>query len=318
MQGPNRHGPKGPRAASGTAGQRAKNKKTGQNPAFCLVISLFRKCYGGYHYYIVAKYLRLRRDAETMKRKALIISNPGEKETDEHYCRGVFVDVANYKRFLTSPLGGAWEISEIAELHRPTSKQVETEVSKLSAYDYTMILFTGHGYFSQRSESTILELKKNEEFDSDDLKKNTTKRTIILDCCRVVVEDLIVGKMVEDVLAKAIKQPLNAAECRRYFDETLAKCSNGPIVGYSCSKNEKSRDSSSDGGYYASGLLRAASNWRDQKDGHIDLSKQYLPFSVVEAHDAAVPLTVRRSGGAQTPNIDKARSGPYFPFAIMA
>ena len=47
-----------------------------------------------------------------IRRKVLIISNPGE-ENSEDYSKGVFVDVENYKKFLLSPLGGYWDASEI-------------------------------------------------------------------------------------------------------------------------------------------------------------------------------------------------------------
>ena len=39
-----------------------------------------------------------------MKRKALIISNPGETGV-ENYCEGVKVDIQNYVCFIESPLG---------------------------------------------------------------------------------------------------------------------------------------------------------------------------------------------------------------------
>ena len=48
-----------------------------------------------------------------MKRRALIIGNPGEKGK-EGYCAGVLKDVENYQEFLMSPVGGSWEKSEIA------------------------------------------------------------------------------------------------------------------------------------------------------------------------------------------------------------
>ena len=43
----------------------------------------------------------------SLSRCALLISNAGESG-DEHYCKGVLVDIQNYKTFLTSPIGGWW------------------------------------------------------------------------------------------------------------------------------------------------------------------------------------------------------------------
>jgi hypothetical protein len=40
-----------------------------------------------------------------LSRKALLIANPGE-QGQENYCKGVYVDIANYQRFLASAVGG--------------------------------------------------------------------------------------------------------------------------------------------------------------------------------------------------------------------
>lgn len=251
-----------------------------------------------------------------MKRTALLISNPGEKTTDENYCRGVFVDVKNYKNFLTSPLGGAWEPSEIAEFYRPTCEQVDAAVSKLSSYDYSIVLFSGHGYVSGSNQSTILEFKANEEYDSLNLRQNTTKRTIILDCCRKVYPERIEEKYAIDAMVKAFKLSLDSTKCRRAYDKEIEKCSQWSLVCYSCVKGEVSGDDGSNGGFYASSLIRAANRWFEQNN--VDLSKYYDSYSVVEAHNAAIPYVSRLSDGKQNPDISKSKSGPYFPFAIMA
>ena len=41
-------------------------------------------------------------------KRALLITNPGE-QGDENYCKGVYVDAANYRRLMLSPQGGVWE-----------------------------------------------------------------------------------------------------------------------------------------------------------------------------------------------------------------
>ncbi|MCL6478698.1 MAG: caspase family protein [Peptococcaceae bacterium] len=125
-----------------------------------------------------------------MKRHALIISNPGELGA-ENYCEGVKIDVKNYISFLKSPLGGTWYDSEITHLDRPSRANVHNAITNISLCDYTFIVFCGHGYFSASKESTILELRKNEEIDSLDLRNGARKRTIILDCCRKIEKDII-------------------------------------------------------------------------------------------------------------------------------
>lgn len=249
-------------------------------------------------------------------RRALLISNPGEQGA-QNYCQGVFVDIDNYKNYLTSPLGGAWFTSEINSLNKPTANQVDDEIIKMSGYDYTLILFSGHGYYSQKSLSTIIELNKYEEYDEMKLRKYATKRTIILDCCRKVYPEKL-EKLAEALIMKA-EPTLAFDKCRKYFDIAIDKCSNGTIIGHSCSINETSGESETHGGFYASSLLRAARNWHKQSNYD---PKHYYPnslaYSVVQTHNSAVPLVGTLSGGTQNPKIDKPRSEPYFPFAIMA
>lgn len=70
------------------------------------------------------------------------------------------------------------------------------------------------------------------------------------------------------------------------------------------------------GGYYSHSLINSATKWADSDTK--DLSKSVYYFSVISAHDAA-SLSVRAlSGGRQNPHVEKPRSEPYFPFAVMA
>jgi len=248
-----------------------------------------------------------------MNRKALLISNAGELGAD-NYCDGVKVDIENYVNFLTSPLGGGWYSHEIETLDRPSVSALKNNLSEIEKADYAFIVFCGHGYYSSARNSTILQLCKNEEIDSIELRSNTTKRTIILDCCREIVKDIIT----ERVIAKfaEAKRDLNFSECRRYFNEAINKCSSSLIVGYACSKDETAGDSASIGGYYSYSILKSAEEWR--KNNNVDISKKWSQLNIVHAHNSAIDSVRSLSGNTQNPEIDKPRSKPYFPFAIMA
>lgn len=250
-----------------------------------------------------------------MKRKGLIISNPGEIGA-ENYCEGVKVDVSNYKRFLTSPLGGAWFDSEIVHLDRPSCADTRAEISSLANLDYTFIAFSGHGYVSSRLNTTILELRKGEELDSLELRSNASKRTILLDCCRkVIIEEVLKAAFFAES-ARTIPK-LDRSECRKYFDKVIEDCAKGIIVGYSCAKNETAGDSQSRGGYYSSSIMQSAIDWYETTN-NVNLSDKYYCHSIVKAHENAVPRVRQLSGGTQNPEVEKPRSEPYFPFAIMA
>jgi hypothetical protein len=250
------------------------------------------------------------RGNRSTKRKALIISNPGERG-DENYCKGVYVDVENYKSHLISPLGGSWHNHEILSLDRPTKKQVNDYIKQLSYYDYTIIIFTGHGDHLKEKDRIIIELRKGEEYNSRDFKKSAKKRLIILDYCRKIYSKVIF----EDVLTKAAvkaAKTLDLGRCRNAFDKEISKCTDGIIVGYSCLANERSGESESKGGYYSLGLLIEAKKWLENN------TKYYDSLSIVSAHNGAKEFVVRETGDNQHPDIEKPNSDPYFPFAVIA
>ena len=247
-----------------------------------------------------------------MKRKALIIGNPGETGA-QNYCQGVNRDLDNYPAFLKQPLGGAWEASEITVLLRPTVSQVRTALADVKAAEYGVVIFAGHAYADVR-RNTILELRRSEEMNSLELRAGAPKQTLILDCCRKLAQEQVLKRLVEAMEKKAAV--LNRADCRKYYDIQIDRCPTGIAVMWGCAVGETAGDDASNGGYYSTGLLEGASEWA--RSSNTDPQKNVERWSVVQAHDAAATYVRQRSGGRQTPVLEKPRSDPYFPFAIIA
>lgn len=245
-----------------------------------------------------------------MIRKALIISNPGEPGA-KTYCEGVVKDVLNYKAFLNSPLGGYWYDHEIIPMTRPSADEVRKKLSEIQYYDYTKIIFSGHGYYSSNRKSTILELKKGEELDSQELIPGTLKRTIILDCCRQVAKDIPLLESVK-LFAALKKRELIPRECREIYETHIKKCYNFIVVMNACDINEVAGDSATNGGYYSSSLLDVSFDWSEK---NIRTAGAKI-LDVADVHNNAITRVVEKSGGNQHPKIDKGRSEPYFPFAV--
>ncbi len=172
---------------------------------------------------------RLNKDGD-MTRRALIISNPGE-QGDEQYCRGVFRDVANYRNFLTSSCGGFWDASTVKELARPSTVEVRQAIRELAQYDYALVVFTGHGWYSTDLESTVFTLKAGQEIDSSELQQGPPKQTIILDCCRVKSTGLPLDESVirasEALLLNCASSRLDPAQCRLYYTNHIENCDRG-------------------------------------------------------------------------------------------
>ncbi|WP_146680170.1 caspase family protein [Oceanococcus atlanticus] len=250
-----------------------------------------------------------------MNKKILLISNPGEPGA-ENYCEGVNVDVREYKSYFTSPIGGAWTADEIRHLDRPRVDDVRQEISALANLDYSLVIFCGHGWYSATDSSTILELRAGQSMDEAELRYQGAKRTILLDCCRKVYRE----SLKEELLAKSLNfcedHRLSGAECRKYYESAISNASAGLVILHACDVNETAGDDSKRGGYYSDGLRRSALDW--DRATAIDLSQNYRICSVVESHGNASELVGRRSGGRQNPQIEKPRSKPYFPFAVLA
>lgn len=242
-----------------------------------------------------------------LKRKMLIIANPGEIG-DEYYCEGVNKDVENYLNFFTSAIGGAWSTDEITTLKRPNPVQVDQAVNQLRMADYSVVIFCGHGY-SLRNGDTMLELKRNVTYDSMRLRQGAGRHVMILDCCREVVQPLMESAQERYFLKHFDQQPVSLQAARAYYDNAVERCQRGLIVLHGCDINECAGDDSRLGGYYSYMLCSAARQWSSSPSGG-------QVSSIVAIHNTASEAVETASKGTQHPQIEKPRSGPYFPFAV--
>ena len=126
--------------------------------------------------------------------------------------------------------------------------------------------------------------------------------------------------LTEDALAKidaiTAAKSLSATACRRYYEKAISDCPSGLIVAHSCDVDETASDDATRGGYYLYSLIDVADDWVENNS--TDLSEYYATLRLPVAHDRASSAVHRRSGNRQHPKIVKPRSGPYFPFAIVA
>ncbi|WP_185731203.1 MULTISPECIES: caspase family protein [unclassified Burkholderia] len=248
-----------------------------------------------------------------MNRKALIIASPGKKGTDG-YLPGVERDMKRYKEFLKSPLGGAWRDDEIAVLENPSKAIVDVNIILQSMADYSFTVFCGHGRHIGNPGSTYVQINDVTEIDSNLLRKGAEKHTLILDCCRVVYPTIVM----DSVMAKrAAEGPtLNPQECRRFFDQRISECASGIVVMHACSLNETAGETSNEGGYFSSAIVKCSRSWHQNSD--TDTEKQYSILSASRAFDLADTDVKARSGGRQNPTIEKPRVEKQFPFAVIA
>lgn len=247
-----------------------------------------------------------------MERKALIITNPGEPGA-ENYCHGVNKDRENYRAFLDSEIGGWWYPSEIRLMDRPRIADVMIAVRQLRDVDYSLVVFSGHACHSTTRGETILELREGQDLEASYLRVEDRKQTLILDCCRVYTgEDLRESLVLK--AERALPAPVDGPRCRAAFEHTMQRCPVGITIMHACAEGERAYDGVQ-GGAYSYSLIRSAREWAESTT--CDTRSEWDTLSVAGAHERAVAHVAQRRGQRQTPCIEKPRSGPYFPFAVI-
>lgn len=261
-----------------------------------------------------------------MKRRIIIITNPGKIGSDS-YCEGVNKDRENYISFFKEAYGGFYSDSEIRTLNKPSKVKVREELSLLKKDDieFSILIFCGHGWYSTVSNSNIFHINDTEEIDSLEFRQNAKKRIIIEDNCRkphpeYIRDSLIKAFSAGGVLESTIRQ-LNPADCKLYYNQRITECPEQIICAHGCSVGETAGDSSSNGGYYSSSLLKQTAKTVENDIKSIDLSKSFRTYNFPSCHTNAIPLVQSLSGNKQNPQIEKPRlSEPneYLPFAVIA
>ncbi|PHM81165.1 hypothetical protein CHH38_13260 [Acinetobacter nosocomialis] len=249
-----------------------------------------------------------------ISRKALIIGSPDKK------IPGVNIDTANMNSFLKSAIGGAWKESEIINLTNPSKNIVISNINQLEKYDYSFVFFAGHGYYSTSKDCTVISINRSETLDSTLLRKGSPKHTLILDCCRELVDEQNLNEAAFEsmVYDSATTQYIDIQECRKYFDKKIKESNLGLVVMNSCDLNEYAGENEKRGGYYTSSLIKSARDWADKKLVTINLQKNYATYSTKKSHDSASTIVKRLSADRQNPVYEGPRSDSSFPFTIVA
>lgn len=262
-----------------------------------------------------------------MKRRILIITNAG-KVGAENYCEGVFKDKANYIAFFKAGYGGFYSDAEIRTFDKPTKAKVREELALLPAdgIEFSILIFCGHGWYSTKSNSNIFTLNdSNEEIDSLEFRVGAKKRIVIEDNCRKPHDEYISESLIKGFSAVALsdgyRRQVSPEQCKIYYNNKITSCPNQIIIGQACNIGEVAGDSSTNGGYYSSSLLKQTVRTAEADLQSIDLSKSYKTYSFPLSHNNSIPLVKKLSGDTQNPQIEKPRvadANDYLPFAVIA
>lgn len=260
-----------------------------------------------------------------MKRKAILIESSNVAGQTE--LPGARVDVENWKNFLRSDLGGAWNDSEIITLHKPVSLEL-AQYLKTDADCYCFVAFSGHGC---DGHVVLNESWVNEGFPIISLRPKGNKGTLIVDSCRGLSEAINFSFDAKMAFSNssghavalnarrgqptifASSQELNervllnragaVIKPRQKWEEALNTSSNGIVEMLACSKGEGAGEDPSAGGYYTSLLLQSADIWQES-------GTTTTIHSTKDAHDyAANKLAVQQKPEYNPPWLK-------YPFAV--
>lgn len=182
-----------------------------------------------------------------MRRKALLFGN-------SNGLSGVKTDISNWFSFLTSDIGGAWVSDEIEIMMNPRKTALLSTINSMKGlYDFVIVVFSGHGAYSNR---TILEINEKDELVSEtDLKGIADRQISVFDCCRGLISNEILNES-QNTFNMHKKSFSNI---RYQYEKRIMQSIPQQISLYACSIGQSAYDSNN-GGYYTKNLLSCAKN----------------------------------------------------------
>lgn len=234
----------------------------------------------------------------TIIRRALLVMSPDE---GKNHLPGVAIDEQNWTAHLRSPIGGAWNSSEVRILHNPLPMALAMALNWTADADYTLIAFSGHGEGKSEDE-TELQVHPDYAIPATKLVSAASRQTIVLDCCRQPKKETLLEASLEKKYATdARREPLDA---RRRFDEHLKKCAPFRVTLNSCAFRQVAGENEAIGGFYTNELLKAA---RLASPGKV--------MDVRDSHKVARAQVMHRQP-SQTPVGNLPRTGDTFPLGL--
>jgi hypothetical protein len=252
--------------------------------------------------------LENKKGEDRMTRKALLIGKVESKRYGD--LPGVSVDLVNFRNYLLSDFGGAWEEDEIITVNDPSLLEIEFAKERSSKSNFAFIAFFGHGHhlIDKYKDETIIIINDKEELPVSSLNPGCPRVLIVIDACRKIeyFDE-------EKISAKA---SLKMAETRlryRYreiYDQALSETERGCITIYSCNLDEAAGEDRRMGGLFSSSLIICGDTWHQ--------STSYGNESIYTVRDA-FNCASRRTNQImpqQNPQMDAGRRLYYFPFAV--
>jgi hypothetical protein len=247
-----------------------------------------------------------------VRRKAILVE--ASKVAGGSDLPGARADVANFRRWLKSANGGAWEDAELAVLSHPTAAALEGQLAEAGKADYAFIAFSGHGdhVVGRLRNDTMIQINDREDYSARRLPSGFKRGIVVVDSCRNVHYELSLNEAVKYARAKSLGDDWAARRRHRAaFDAQAAAAEEGVVFMFGCSVNQSANDFPN-GGAFSFALVDQAEAWigRNSRGGVLD---------TLRAFEAAKRFMQDENITNQAPEMDGAiRRKTHFPFGVVA
>ncbi len=217
---------------------------------------------------------------------------------------GAWQDARNYIRFLLSDYGGSWYENELILLKNPTQRRLVEIIDRyFKNLDYSLIIFSGHGFFNRAINMQCVELLDS-SMPISKLNTRCIKQNIIIDSCRNYSEDI------EVTMPQFYQEPEafigDVTSVRMDYENAIRRADKGISVFFSSSQNQSSIDTPK-GGLYSIALLQSAELWISNNTKSNVVSINYI-------HDMAKKVLIDNHFN-QMPAKNIGQRKVHFPFA---
>jgi hypothetical protein len=246
-----------------------------------------------------------------LSRRALLIESSQMQGQPD--LPGARLDVQNWRAYLLSDAGGAWNDQEITVLSRPSWADLRVRLDLEATTDYVFMSFSGHGYHRRGDDidESLICLTERDEVRVREVNPGNARCTFVIDACRQLVTD---EELLErSIIAAMMVKSFALADRQRYrdlFDRAMQNGERGMIRLYSCDIDEAAGESRRSGGYYTSALIGCSVEWQENAAaGHA----YYYPTD--RAHNCATQRVSMRFP-QQHAQYEGGRRNNHFPLAV--
>ncbi len=230
-----------------------------------------------------------------MKRKAMLIAASFE----DNPIPGVYSDLAMFRSFIQSNLGGAWEKNEIFIQENPMRDDVLSMINSDRNADYSLVFFAGLGEVVKMDlpwSEVRVRLNSGENIIERELNTGSPRCTLILDCSRKTAaqEERL------SVKSSVLSEHGVRLDFRNLYENELASAEAGLVKIYSMAVASGQHS-------FTQYLLNESIGWAAKNNGTLSLAN-----ATSLARDA-----MKRENLAQQPEYRGGRRLRHFPFAVQ-